>query len=93
MRLVADTEWEERAECRKILGPRTDRFCNKCGGKPCVCTVEIFFDERDYRIAKRWCDNCPVLLECRRTHRDAEYGFFGGQSPPERREARKGYAR
>lgn len=89
-----DSSWEERAECRKILwNANSGHFCDKCGGKPCICTLEIFFDERDYRIARRWCDACPVMMECRRANRNSEYGFFGGQSPPERRDARRGRIR
>ncbi|MGQ0616064.1 MAG: WhiB family transcriptional regulator [Acidimicrobiia bacterium] len=41
--------------------------------------------------ARRICDGCPVLAECRvHARRNGEYGFWGGESEEERAEALQG---
>ena len=67
-----------------------DALCAEVG-------TEMFFPEKggSVRPAKRICGDCPVSAQCLQYALDEhiEWGIWGGLSPQERREVRRGKSR
>jgi WhiB family redox-sensing transcriptional regulator len=66
-------------------------------GAACRGAVEAFFPpeparEAAYAAAKAVCAECGVRDECGKVGRDEPYGCWGGQTPDERRQARRSAA-
>jgi transcriptional regulator of acetoin/glycerol metabolism len=59
---------------------------NACEGNP-----DYWFSENPAEIdhAKQACGFCPVRAECAEIGEDEEFGVWGGQSPEERRAAKR----
>jgi len=70
----ADGSWMAEAKCR---GMNTNIFYPPRG------------DTTGYAAAKKVCEGCPVILECRVTHASAHDGIFGGMSARERKRWRQ----
>lgn len=78
----SDGGWQERARCR---GTATDTFYPPDQARGSMRRV-------NERMAKQICDSCPVLVPCRRHAIDADepHGIWGGTTPEERDELRRG---
>jgi DNA-binding NtrC family response regulator len=59
--------------------------------KPCEGNPESWFSEIASEIeeAKQACGFCPVREECAELGEDEEFGVWGGQSPEDRRAAKR----
>jgi transcriptional regulator of acetoin/glycerol metabolism len=59
--------------------------------KPCEGNPEFWFSEIASEIeeAKQACGFCPVREECTELGEDEEFGVWGGQSPEDRRAAKR----
>src|SRR4051794_17096260 len=67
-------EWVDRAACRG----RTDLFFAPRAERPPARV-------RRENAARRVCQSCPVLIECRtHAHTHVEYGLWGGESEDDR---------
>ena len=71
--------WHERAACRGI-GP--EAFYPTAGTLETTTT-------HPYRDARKVCATCPVTDECRDAGQSEAHGMWAGESPSERRRARR----
>ncbi len=71
--------WHERAACRGI-GP--EAFYPPAGSRETTTT-------HLYRDARKVCETCPVVDECRDAGQSEAHGMWAGESPSERRRARR----
>lgn len=72
--------WHHLAACR---GTGPARFYPDAAARKMAATDP-------YRQARKVCETCPVVDECRQAGQSEAHGVWGGQSPSERRQVRRG---